>query len=210
MWWMVFLGASLAVALTPGANNLLGMHHAVHHGAGRAARALSGRLAAFALLIAAVVAGLGPLLAASRPALTAITWAGAAYLVWLGMRMILATFRDGSPPSGHPAAAPAGGRPDDRLVRKEFLVAITNPKALLLFTAFLPQFVEPAAGPVALQLVVLGASYLLVEAVAGTAYVLIGSALRAVRLSARAQRRVDRGTGAVLLGMAGALALSRP
>jgi threonine/homoserine/homoserine lactone efflux protein len=209
MWWVaVFFGAAVAVALTPGANNLLGMHHGVHHGAGRAVLALSGRLLAFAIMIAVVVAGLGSLLAASRVALTVIKWAGVAYLLWIGVRILLGTFRravqDG-PPTGEDVA-PASGR---RLVAKEFLVAITNPKAMLVFTAFVPQFVDPARGPVALQLAVLGALYLVAEAIAGTVYVVVGAVVRAARIGARARRRIDRGTGVVLLGMAGVLAASR-
>jgi threonine/homoserine/homoserine lactone efflux protein len=209
VWWTaVFFGAAVAVALTPGANNLLGMHHGVHHGAGRAVLALSGRLLAFAIMIAAVVAGLGPLLAASGVALTVIKWAGVAYLLWIGVRILLSTFRRPAaddPPTGADDQPAAGGL----LVRKEFLVAITNPKAMLVFTAFVPQFVDPARGPVELQLALLGALYLVAEAIAGTGYVVVGAVVRAARIGARARRRIDRGTGVVLLGMAGVLAASR-
>ncbi|WP_232665421.1 LysE family translocator [Pseudonocardia sp. TRM90224] len=209
MWLAVFFGASVVIALTPGANNLLGMHHGVRHGARRAVLALSGRLGAFAIMIVAVVAGLGPLLAASEIALTVIKWVGVAYLVWIAVRLLIATFRgnaaDGAAePVAEPVAITGG-----QLVRKEFLVAISNPKALLIFTAFVPQFADPARGSVTVQLAVLGALYLLAEAIAGTAYVVIGAVVRAAKLTARARRRMDRGTGVVLLGMAGALAASK-
>lgn len=198
MWLAVFFGAAVLVALTPGANNLLGMHHAVQHGPARAATALLGRLGAFSLMVAAVVAGLGPLLAASQVALTIIKWLGVAYLVYLGARILLsrADAADEAPRAGSP-------------LRKEFLVAITNPKALLIFTAFVPQFVDPARGPVATQLALLGAVYLVAEALAGTGYVVVGAVIRAVRMSRRTRRRLDRGTGVLLLGMAGLLATSR-
>ncbi|MCE7000078.1 LysE family translocator [Saccharothrix sp. S26] len=197
MWLAVFFGASVLVALTPGANNLLGMHHGVHHGPLRAATALLGRLAAFSLMVGAVVAGLGPILAASQTALTVIKWAGVAYLVYLAVRILVA--RGG-------AETPAGkGTP----LRKEFLVAITNPKALLIFTAFVPQFVDPARGPIPLQLAALGAVYLAAEALAGTVYVVLGAGIRKAGLTRRAKARLDRGTAAVLLGMAGLLATSR-
>jgi threonine/homoserine/homoserine lactone efflux protein len=197
MWLAVFFGASVLVALTPGANNLLGMHHGVHHGPLRAATALLGRLAAFSLMVGAVVAGLGPLLAASRTALTVIKWAGVAYLVYLAVRILLT--RDA-------AETPARkGTP----LRKEFLVAITNPKALLIFTAFVPQFVDPARGPIPLQLATLGAVYLAAEALAGTAYVALGAGIGKAGLSRRARARFDKGTAAVLLGMAGVLATGR-
>ena len=197
MWLAVFFGASVLVALTPGANNLLGMHHGVHHGPLRAATALLGRLAAFSLMVGAVVAGLGPVLAASTTALTVIKWAGVAYLVYLAVRILV--IKDS-------AESPARkGTP----LRKEFLVAITNPKALLIFTAFVPQFVDPARGPIPVQLATLGAVYLAAEALAGTAYVVLGAGIRKAGLTRRARARLDKGTAAVLLGMAGVLATSR-
>ncbi|MFD1147991.1 LysE family translocator [Saccharothrix hoggarensis] len=197
MWPAFFFGASLLVALTPGANNLLGMHHAVHHGPLKAATALLGRLAAFSLMVAAVVAGLGPILAASHTALTVIKWAGVAYLVYLAVRIL--TTKD---TTETPARQ---GTP----LRKEFVVAITNPKALLIFTAFVPQFVDPARGPIPLQLATLGAIYLAAEAVAGTAYVALGAGIRRAGLTRRARARLDKATAGVLLGMAGLLATSR-
>ncbi len=197
MWLAVFFGASVLVALTPGANNLLGMHHGVHHGPLRASTALLGRLAAFSLMVGAVVAGLGPVLAASTTALTVIKWAGVAYLVYLAVR-ILSTKESAESPA-------RSGTP----LRKEFLVAITNPKALLIFTAFVPQFVDPARGPIPLQLATLGAVYLAAEALAGTAYVALGAGIRKAGLTRRAKARLDKGTAAVLLGMAGLLATGR-
>jgi threonine/homoserine/homoserine lactone efflux protein len=198
MWLAVFFGAAVLVALTPGANNLLGMHHAVHHGPLRAATALLGRLAAFSLMVGAVVAGLGPILAASHTALTVIKWAGVAYLVYLAVRILRAK-------NDAPEAPIGKGSP----LRKEFLVAITNPKALLIFTAFVPQFVDPARGSIPLQLATLGAVYLAAEALAGTAYVAVGAGIRRAGLTRRARARLDKGTAAVLLGMAGVLATSR-
>lgn len=204
MWLVVFFGAAVLVALTPGANNLLGMHHAVHHGPAKAVTALVGRLLAFSLMIAAVVAGLGPVLAASTTALTVIKWLGVAYLVYLAARIFF-TPSQAVPAAGNAAPKnPKKGHP----LRKEFLVAISNPKALLIFTAFVPQFVDPSHGPVQAQLAILGAVYLAAEVLAGAGYVAVGAIIRKADLSARAQRRLDQGTGTLLLGMAGVLATS--
>jgi threonine/homoserine/homoserine lactone efflux protein len=201
--WVVFSGAALLIALTPGANNIVGLHHGVHHGARRAVFALAGRLTAFAVMIGAVIAGLGPLLAASETALTVIKYAGVAYLLLLGGRLLRTTLRRGAVA---PAEVPPA--PGSTLLRKEFVVAITNPKAVLVFTAFVPQFIDPALGNVALQLAVLGAIYLAMELVAGTVYCVGGAMIGTAGLGARARKRLDRGTGVVLLGMAGALAAS--
>lgn len=203
----MFFGAALLIALTPGANNLLGLHHGMRHGLGKALAGLGGRLAAFVLMIAAVAAGLGQVLAASEVAFTIVKWVGVAYLAWLGGGLLVSTFRHGTRlrlPHGEANAS----LPVWPVVRKEFLVAITNPKAVLIFTAFVPQFVDAGHGPVGWQVAVLGAVYLLAEFLAGTVYVGAGAVARAASLSARARRNVDRGTGIVLLGLAGALATS--
>ena len=166
-WLLVFFGASVLIALTPGANNLLGLHHGMTHGVRRGLAGLGGRLAAFTLLIAGVAAGLGQLLAASETALTIIKWAGAAYLLYLGLRLLWSTFRgktDVPEPDTRPASA-------WRVTRKEFGVAITNPKAILIFTAFVPQFIDAGHGPFPAQIALLGAGYLLAEFLAGSVYV---------------------------------------
>ncbi|WP_410650143.1 LysE family translocator [Amycolatopsis sp. cmx-4-54] len=206
-WAVVFFGAAILVAFTPGANNLLGMHHGMTQGAWKGLAGLLGRLAAFTVLIAAVAAGLGQLLAASELALTVIKWAGVAYLVWIGGRLLWSTFRAGRTTLVQ-APQSAESVPALRIARKEFVVAITNPKAILIFTAFVPQFIDAAHGSFPSQIAILGAVYLLAEFVAGSTYVGAGALVKSFRLSRRATRNVDRGTGVVLLGMAGALAAS--
>ncbi|MCR6485227.1 LysE family translocator [Amycolatopsis sp. OK19-0408] len=204
---LVFFGASVLIALTPGANNLLGLHHGMTHGVRRGLAGLGGRLAAFTLLITAVAAGLGQLLAASETALTIIKWAGAAYLFYLGLRILWSTTRhkDDAAEAAEPPAEPASAW---RVARKEFGVAITNPKAILIFTAFVPQFIDAGHGSFPGQIALLGAVYLLAEFLAGSVYVGAGAAVKTIKLTRRARRRVDRGTGVVLVGLAGVLATS--
>jgi threonine/homoserine/homoserine lactone efflux protein len=206
-WVLVFFGASVLIALTPGANNLLGLHHGMTHGVRRGLAGLGGRLVAFTLLITAVAAGLGQLLAASETALTIIKWAGAAYLLVLGLRLLWSTVRGGTA-AADVVQEPAEDVPAWRVARKEFGVAITNPKAILIFTAFVPQFIDAAHGPFSGQIALLGAVYLLAEFLAGSAYVGVGAAVKSIKLSRRARRNVDRGTGVVLVGLAGVLATS--
>ncbi|ANN20780.1 lysine transporter LysE [Amycolatopsis orientalis] len=206
-WVVVFFGAAVLVAFTPGANNLLGLHHGMTQGVWKGLAGLLGRLAAFTVLIAAVAGGLGQLLAASEFALTVIKWAGVAYLVWLGGRLLWSTFR-GERTTLVPGSRGAGSIPALRIARKEFVVAITNPKAILIFTAFVPQFIDAAHGSFPAQIAILGAVYLVAEFVAGATYIGVGTLVKSLRLSRRATRNVDRGTGVVLLGMAGAIAAS--
>jgi threonine/homoserine/homoserine lactone efflux protein len=174
------------------------------HGVRRGLAGLGGRLAAFTLLIAAVAAGLGQLLAASETALTIIKWAGVAYLLYLGVRLLWSTFR-GKNTTEELSSAPTTAW---RVTRKEFGVALTNPKAILIFTAFVPQFIDPGHGSFPGQIALLGAIYLLAEFLAGSVYVGVGAAVKRVRISRRARRNVDRGTGVVLVGLAGVLATS--
>lgn len=193
--WAAFLPAAALVSLVPGANQVLSLRHAALHGTADAAVALVGRFAAFAVLVAAVAAGLGTLLTRSAAVLDVVRWVGVAYLLWLGVHALLR-------PSDGDVGVPTPSRA--ALARREFLTALTNPKAFLLFAAFLPQFVAaPAAGPAALA--VLGCAYIGVEAVSALVYTALGARLGGLRrVSVRA---LDRVAGVAFLGLAGWLAL---
>lgn len=191
----LFVPAAFLVALSPGANNLLAFTNATRAGWGAAVRALSGRLAAFALMIGAVSLGLDALLGTSELAFQALKWAGVAYLVWLGVR----TWR--APVDMPPA-------PTAALARREMLTALGNPKAYLLFTAFLPQFVDPGAA-VAPQLVALGALYLAIEGCAAALWAGAGAWLGGPSLTAARRRALNRLSGGVMIGAAALLARSQ-
>ncbi|MFC4563024.1 LysE family translocator [Nocardiopsis mangrovi] len=208
--WVTFLAAAVVVAASPGANQLLALHNALRHGTAHAVVALAGRFAAFLALLAATVAGLGALLLASETAFTAVKWCGVAYLLYLGGRMLWHSRAPSAGGTGAGSAAPPSPAPSRwDLTRGEFMVALSNPKAMLLFAAFLPQFADPAAGAVAGQLAVLGAAYIGVEAVAALAYAGVGGRLSRFDLTARARRLIDRATGAAFLALAASLATAR-
>ena len=199
----VFVPAAALVAVSPGANNVLAMQHAMRFGAREAIVALAGRLAAFVLMLALAAAGLAAILARSQAVFEVVKWLGVAYLAYLGLRSIAG--RSPTEPALQPAGAVAG-----RVVRarREFLTVAANPKALLLFTAFLPQFVDRGE-PVAGQLLVLGIIYIALELVAASGWALAGERLRLAGLGARARRRVDQVVGGIFLGLAGMLATAR-
>jgi homoserine/homoserine lactone efflux protein len=198
--WLVFLPAAVLVAASPGANNFLALANGMRSGLLPAVVALAGRLAAFGLMILLVVVGLGAVLAASETAFAVIKWAGVAYLAWLGLRL----WRSDDLPD----EASAGATPSAKLAAREFWVALTNPKAVLLFTAFVPQFVDPAR-PLAAQFVPLSATYIAVELVAATGYAFAGSRIKALRLGRSGRRRVNRVTGGMMIGAAAWLATAR-
>jgi threonine/homoserine/homoserine lactone efflux protein len=141
--WPAFLLASLAISVIPGANQLLGLRNAYREGPRAALVAVGGRLAAFAVMIVLVSAGLGTLLLQSERLFTAIKWIGVAYLLYLGVQTLWSSWRAEPRPDGgattRPGSSPRGVW---ALSREEFVVAGTNPKAVLLFAALLPQFVS--------------------------------------------------------------------
>ncbi len=157
--WLVYFAAAIGLSLTPGPNGLLSLTHGVQHGFRKTIFTVVGGGLGFLVLIAASLAGLGALLAASEKAFVIAKWVGAAYLVYLGIRLWRA------PPTLVRAEADDGsGRAESgaTLFRQGFLVAASNPKALIFFAAFLPQFMVPGTGFLA-NLAIFGGTFVLVE-----------------------------------------------
>lgn len=199
--WPAFLAAAAVLAVIPGANQLLGLRHALLHGARSAMAGVAGRFAAFLVLIGLVTSGLSVLLLRSAVAFEVLRWVGVVYLVLLGLH----TFRQAG---GRASVGDTGPQDVRRAARREFVTALTNPKALLLFAAVLPQFVQrDAAWP---TVCLVGLVYVLVEAVAAAGYIGVGLLLRRCRRSPQVPyaRRVDQGSGLALLGFGGWLAIS--
>ncbi|WP_113700362.1 LysE family translocator [Nonomuraea lactucae] len=208
MNWAGFIPAALLVSLIPGANQLLGLSNAVRHGIWYALAGVGGRLAAFGVLIGLVMGGVGAVLVASATALNVIKWVGVAYLAWIGFAAIRRAWRRPSEAADaaaetRPATAGRGLWP---VVVNEFVVAISNPKALLLFAALLPQFTGGTGSDLDTQLVLLGIAYLGIELVVGLGYIGIGGRIGMTGVTARTQRRIDGGTGVCFVGLAGLLA----
>ena len=196
--WFVFVAAAVLLCLSPGANNLLALTNGLRYGVLPSLAAVIGRLVAFALMIAVTALGLGALLAASETAFQVIKWAGVVYLLYLGLK----AWRAPAPALLQGEAAPAT-LSLAALARRECLVAIGNPKAILIFTAVFPQFLVP--GEAALpQFAVMGATFLVTEVFAALAYVISGRCF-APLLRDRA-RLVNRLSGGLLLAAAGLLA----
>jgi len=198
----LFVPACFALNMAPGPNNLLSVSNATRYGFRRSCLAGAGRLVAFAGMIALASAGLAAVLHTSELLFFGIKTAGAFYLFYLAWQLWRA----------HPGAdaacnaAPAAGW--WQLARQEFLVASGNPKAILIFTAFLPQFVDPA-GEVGAQFFVLGVLFLLLELVALAAYAWIGARMQAWFAQPRGKRIFNRSCAGLLAGAGMGLLLSR-
>lgn len=172
---LLFVPASLAINFYPGPNNLFALANAANFGLAESMRASLGRQAAFLLLVAALGLGLGALFVASPAVFLALKIAGAAFLVWLGVKMLM------SPPP----MPPAGGLIDEserrRMAKAEFMVAFANPKPVIVLLPFLPQLVVPGHA-LSLGVAAAGALFLLLETVAAFAYAQAGiNAARALQ-----------------------------
>jgi len=138
--WLLYLAAAIGLSLSPGPNGLLALTHGAIHGSRKALFTITGGVSGFVLVIALSMFGIGALLQASVVWLTVLKWVGGAYLVWLGIQLWRA------PPLDIQPTGDAVARPGPALFNEGFLSAITNPKAILFFAAFLPQFIDPASG----------------------------------------------------------------
>jgi len=197
--WLVYCVAAIGLSLTPGPNGLLSLTHGACFGFRPTISTVLGGALGFFLLIAASLAGMGTLLAASERAFTIAKWIGAAYLIYLGLKVWRAPAPDVAL-AGREAAPREARRL--RMFNQGFLVAVSNPKALIFFAAFLPQFMAPGV-PYAVQLAVFGGTFVVVEIV----YELL-LAVMAQRIApwlARHGRWFNRAAGATFVGIGAAL-----
>ena len=147
--WLAFLVASILFIQVPGPSLLFTIGRALTVGRREALLSVVGNAIGVTAQVALVAIGLGAVVAASATAYTAIKLLGAAYVVWLGVQAI--RHRADARLAMQSAAPVRRGHP----VRIGFTVGATNPKTIVFFVAFLPQFIDPT-GPIALQTVVLG------------------------------------------------------
>lgn len=193
----LFVGAGLLLNLTPGADMALVAARSAGQGVRSGAAAALGIGAGCGLHAAAAALGLSALVAGSPSAFALLRWAGAAYLVWLGLGMIRSTARRGGAAAPAAAASAMG-----RVFAQGFLTNALNPKVVMFFLAFVPQFVRPDAPKAAWSFALLGAIF----TVNGTLVNLgFAALLAALRQRWGDGRRVGlwlgRGTGAVMLAL---------
>ncbi len=198
---ILFVPACFALNLSPGPNNLLAMSNARRYGLQIACMAGIGRLVAFAMMIALAASGLASILYASEQLFLVIKVIGAGYLFWLAYQLWNAS------PCEEVVSVEAG-MSITGLARQEFLLAAGNPKAILIFTAFLPQFVNPAQ-PIGFQFFVLGAMFLMLEWIAVAGYACFGVYLRNWFSEPRMRRLFDRGCSGLLAGAGVGLLVAR-
>lgn len=189
---------------TPGPTVLLALTNGSRYGVSRACYGMAGAVLSDFILIGAVALGLGALLAASEFWFALVKWLGVGYLAYLGIMLLRS---EGTlDPSLHAATDGGPGTPRS-LFLKSLLVAITNPKGYLFFSAFLPQFIVPTS-PQVPQYVILALIFASLDFLIMLAYAVLGSqAMRVLKRSGALW--LDRICGAALLTLAGSLAFYR-
>lgn len=198
---LAFSFAALVLFVVPGPAVLYIVTRSVAQGTRAGLVSVAGIHTGSLVHITAAVAGLTTLLAASATAFRLVKWAGAAYLVYLGIRAFLD--REGAPAPG--ATVPAASL--RRVFVQGFVVTVLNPKVAVFFLAFVPQFVDPSAGTTA-QLLVLGAVFVLLGMVMDGLYAVAAGAAGGRLARAgwwRAGRRWIAGSIYVALGVAAAI-----
>jgi threonine/homoserine/homoserine lactone efflux protein len=199
-----FALASLVVVTTPGPTVLLALSNGSRFGLAAASYGIAGAALSDVVLILAAAVGLGALLSASAFWFAIVKWVGVAYLIWVGVQMIRAAGTSGALPD---RAMMSGPESRHLIFRKSFLVAVTNPKGYLFFTAFLPQFLMPSE-PLLPQYVILALIFVGVDIAVMSTYAGLG--VRAARFLREAGAKwIDRSCGVLLIVLGGALALVR-
>jgi len=197
--YAAFIGATVVLILIPGPNVALIVANSLAHGSRYGLTTVAGTSSAMVVQLALTVLGMTTLLGALANGFEALRWVGVAYLVYLGIRAWRA-----------PAVDLTKVRPEARSLRaiylRGFLVSLTNPKTLLFYGAFLPQFVTPGASPTG-QLALLSGTFLVVAVVLDGAWALLAAQFgTALAVNGRLRNRL---TGALLLGAGVGLALAR-
>ncbi|MDH0757828.1 LysE family transporter [Pseudomonas juntendi] len=198
--WLIYLLASIGLSLTPGPNSLLALTHGALYGARRTLFTIAGGVFGFSALIALAMFGLGALLQASASVLGVLKWLGGAYLVWLGVQLWRSPGLQLELNAGNAGLNNAG------LFRQGLLSAMANPKVLLFYGAFLPQFIDPQRG-LLLQFVVMAATFASVEFL--VEYLLARLAYRVRPWLSKAGKGFNRCCGGLFALIGVALPLSR-
>ena len=200
--WLAFAAASAVMLAIPGPTILLVITYALGHGRRSAGATVAGvALGDFTAMTASML-GLGALLATSATVFTVLKWVGAAYLVYLGIKLWREPVR--SPDMAEDGGAPAPAERPWRIFAHAYAVTALNPKSIVFFVAFLPQFLV-ASEPVLPQMMIFEATFLTLATLNAAAYALLASMARGTIRKPRVQLAVNRVGGTLMIG-AGLLA----
>jgi len=196
--WLIYTLAATGLSLSPGPNGLLALTHGALHGRRQTLYTIFGGALGFVVVIALSMFGIGALLRSSLVWLAVLKWLGGAYLVWLGIQV----WR--SPPIGGTIMGSSEPRAPWSLFRQGALSALTNPKGVLFFAAFLPQFIDPARS-LLLQFAIMAGTFAAIEI--ATELFIASLAHRISPWLQRVGRRFNQACGGVFVAIGAALPL---
>ncbi|KAB0679621.1 LysE family translocator [Aureimonas leprariae] len=200
--WLAFVAASAVLLAIPGPTILLVISYALGHGRSVASSTVAGvALGDFTAMTGSML-GLGALLATSAALFTAMKWIGAAYLVYLGIRLWRTPV--GTSEVDSAATDPVRERPF-RIFLHTYVVTALNPKSIIFFVAFLPQFLDTSQ-PLFAQMAIFEVTFLVLATLNATLYGLLASIARTTIRRPGVQRAVNRTGGSLMIG-AGVLAV---
>ena len=197
--YLAYVAACVALAILPGPIVTLVIANGLRYGTRAALTNIAGAQVGLVIIIGIIAVGLTSLMATMGYWFEWVRFAGAAYLVWLGIRLFLS--------SGAMSATDAPPPPRGGFFLQGFLVLLSNPKVLVFFGAFIPQFVDMQQDHLP-QVVVLGVTFTVIAALTGGAYALLAGRAGKI-LSARRVRLVSRISGGFMIGGGIWLALTR-
>ncbi|MEI6026957.1 MAG: LysE family transporter [Betaproteobacteria bacterium] len=200
--WLVYLLATTGLSLSPGPNSLLALTHGALHGWRRTLFTIAGGAVGFVVLIGLSLFGISALLETSALWLVALKWVGGGYLVWLGVQV----WRSPQVGAGLGAALGTASGPvsGGAMAWQGALAAITNPKGVLFFAAFLPQFIDPARSAWG-QFAVMAGTFAVIESI--TELVIAATAARVRPWLNRVGQRFNQVCGGLFMLIGAALPL---
>lgn len=204
--WLIFAVTTCIASMTPGPNMLLALTIGMTKGTRAAAAAACGGVISMLILLFISAAGLSAILAASTEAFMAIKWGGVAYLIYLGIKAWRSP-AESLDPANAAAEQDSRARSFRKLFTQAFVVGMSNPKAIVFFAAFIPQFIDPAL-PQGPQLAVIAATFTVIETFWLMSYATGGNRLVPLLKRAGKVKLINRITGGTLIG-AGALLATR-
>ncbi|AAN53209.1 LysE family translocator [Shewanella oneidensis] len=198
--WLLYFFAIVLIGISPGPIAMLSMSHGIHFGKKRSIATGLGSVSAALILMAASAAGLGAIISASEYGFTILKWCGAAYLVFLGIKLLL-TKQQGQTLE---VVKTEGKGTLKQLFKQAFLVGISNPKDLLFFAALFPQFIDLTA-PQLPQLTILALTWALVDFSFVMIYASMANVLAPSLKASNKLHWFDRTSGGVFLTLAAIL-----
>lgn len=201
-WWFAYLMTSVIVSLSPGSGAINSMTTSVNHGYQGAVAAIAGLQTGLLLLIILVGVGLGTLLSQSVLAFEILKWAGAAYLIWLGVCQWRA--------AGTIALSTlTATQSRKKLYQNSVLVNISNPKSIVFLAALFPQFIIPHQ-PQLIQYLILGITSVIADTIVMTGYAVLARKIAVFIKSPEQTRAMNKVFGSLFMLVGALLAFTRP